>query len=151
MFHHEVALREKGEYITEMDTSQRLKVIQEADVKDKVVLIRVDHNVVKESKIKDPTRIEASLGTLFNVVSRGGRPILMTHIGRPRDKKTGKIRCLPDQSVDPVVTYLEKKLRIMIEVPTLAIDPDHGITDIDNSVQMDSKAKKFSGGSSLPP
>ncbi|MBW2005940.1 MAG: phosphoglycerate kinase [Deltaproteobacteria bacterium] len=115
-------------------TVSSLRLIQEADIKDKVVLIRVDHNTVKKGKIKDASRIDASLGTIFNVVSRGGKPILMTHIGRPRDKKTGKISCLPDRSVSPIVAYLEKKLRIKIEVPDFSIHPETGITNIDRSI-----------------
>jgi len=120
--------------MSEGKTTSSLRLIQEADIKDKVVLIRVDHNTVKKGKIKDASRIDASLGTLFNVVSRGGKPILMTHIGRPRDKKTGKIDCLPDRSVSPIVAYLEKKLRIKIEVPEFSIHPENGITNIDRSI-----------------
>jgi len=120
--------------MSEGKTNTRLRLLQEADIKDKVVLIRVDHNTVKKGEIKDPTRIDASLGTIFNVVSRGGKPILMTHIGRPRDKKTGKISCLPDRSVSPIVAYLEKKLRIKIEVPDFSIHPETGITNIDRSI-----------------
>ncbi len=120
--------------MSEGKTASSLRLIQEADIKDKVVLIRVDHNTVKKGGIKDTTRIDASLGTIFNVVSRGGKPILMTHIGRPRDKKTGKINCLPDRSVSPIVAYLEKKLRIKIEVPDFSIHPETGITNIDRSI-----------------
>jgi len=120
--------------MSEGKTVSSLRLIQEADIKDKVVLIRVDHNTVKKGEIKDTTRIDASLGTLFNIVSRGGKPILMTHIGRPRNKKTGTINCLPDRSVSPIVSYLEKKLRIKIEVPAFSIHPENGITNIDRSI-----------------
>lgn len=119
----------------EIKATPKLRLVQEANIKDKAVLIRVDHNVVKKGEIKDASRIEASLGTLFNIISRGGRPILMTHIGRPRDKKTGKINCLPDRSIDPVVKYLEKRLRIEIETPVFNIDPEIGISNIDSSIQ----------------
>ncbi len=119
----------------EISPTPHLKLIQEADINDKVVLIRVDHNVVKKGKIEDPFRIDSTLGSLFHIVSRGGRPILMTHVGRPRDKKTGKLSCSPDTSVNPIVTYLEEKLRIKIEAPTFSIHPDLGITDIDNSIR----------------
>ena len=104
--------------MSEIKTASRLRLIQEKDVKNKVVLIRVDHNVVKKGKIKDPSRIDSSLGTLFHIVSRGGKPILMTHVGRSRDKKTGEIDCSPDRSINPLVAYLEKKLRIKIETPS---------------------------------
>lgn len=116
-------------------TTPHLKLLQEADINNKVLLIRVDHNVVKKGEIEDPFRIDSTLGTLFHIVSRGGRPILMTHVGRPRDKKTGKIDCSPDTSVDPLVAYLEEKLRIGIDAPSFPIQPDLGITHIDSSIQ----------------
>ena len=84
----------------------RLRIMQDADMKGKIVLVRVDHNVVKKGNIKDPYRIEATIGTLYGIAEKGGRPILMTHVGRPRDKKTGQIRCDRDFSVEPIVEYL---------------------------------------------
>jgi phosphoglycerate kinase len=128
--------------MAEAQRKPRLKLIQNTIIKYKVVLIRVDHNVVKKGKIKDPSRIDSSLGTIFNVVSRGGKPVLMTHIGRPRNKKTGKITCSQDLSVKPVVDYLEKKLRIRIESPEFPIHPDLGITNIDRSIQHSIKRLK---------
>ncbi|MBW2334419.1 MAG: phosphoglycerate kinase [Deltaproteobacteria bacterium] len=95
--------------MSEGNAAPSLRLLQEADIKYKVVLIRVDHNTVKKGKIKDASRIDASLGTIFNIVSRGGKPILMTHIGRPRNKKTGKIDCVADRSVSPIVAYLERE------------------------------------------
>jgi phosphoglycerate kinase len=71
----------------------RLRLIQNTDLEDKVVLVRFDHNVVKDGEIKDPYRIDRTLGTFYNIVERGGRTILATHIGRPKDKKTGEIKC----------------------------------------------------------
>jgi len=119
----------------ETGSTPHLKLLQEADINNKVVLIRVDHNVVKKGEIEDPFRIDSTLGTLFHIVSRGGRPILMTHVGRPRDKKTGKIDCSPDTSVDPLVAHLKEKLRIRIDAPSFPIQPDLGITHIDSSIQ----------------
>lgn len=113
----------------------KLRVIQDADMKDKVVLVRVDHNVVKKGKIKDPYRIDATFCTLYEIAKKGGRPILMTHIGRPRDKKTGRIRCSSDESVRPIVEYLEKKLPVKIHVPEFQIDPEKGILHIDDSIR----------------
>lgn len=106
-----------------MANLQDLPRIQDADLKGKRVLIRVDHNVVKKGSIKDPTRIEATFGTLFNVISKGGKPILMTHVGRPRDKKTGDINMSPDSAVDPIVDYLKQKLYVDFEIPQFPDDP----------------------------
>jgi len=131
----ELVYREKEEKMPERGSTPHLKLLKEADINNKVVLIRVDHNVVKKGEIEDPFRIDSTLGTLFHIVSRGGRPILMTHVGRPRDKKTGKIDCSPDTSVDPLVAYLEEKLRIRIDAPSFPIQPDLGVTHIDSSIQ----------------
>jgi len=68
----------------------RLRLIQHAPMKGKTVLLRVDHNVVKKGQIKDPYRIDATIGTLYAIAAGGGRPILMTHVGRPKDKKPAK-------------------------------------------------------------
>ncbi len=92
-----------------METSRLnadLPLIQDADLNNRVVLVRFDHNVVKGGEIRDPFRIDRTIGTLFNIVERGGRPILMTHVGRPKDKKSGKIICRQEEAVDSIVAYL---------------------------------------------
>ena len=61
----------------------RLRLIQKAPMKGKVVLVRVDHNVVKKGRIKDPYRIDVTFKTLYAIAENGGHPILMTHVGRP--------------------------------------------------------------------
>lgn len=113
----------------------RLKLLQQADMKDKVVLLRVDHNVVKKGTIKDPYRIDATIGTLYAIAAAGGKPILMSHVGRPRDKKTGMISCREEQSVLPIVRYLEQKLPVKIHPQEFPVDPEKGITHIDDSIK----------------
>jgi phosphoglycerate kinase len=117
------------------DLDLRLRCIQQAQLKGKVVLIRVDHNVVKKGRIKDPYRIDVSLKTLQAIMESGGYPILMTHIGRPRDKKTGRIECREQESVQPIIPYLEEKLLNKIVVPDFPIDPQWGITQLDEAVK----------------
>lgn len=114
----------------------RLPLIQDADLAGKVVLVRVDHNVVKDGIIRDPYRIDRTIGTLYNIVERGGRIILMTHVGRPRDKKTGKITCDPSTSIEPVAAYLERKLHTKIHVPTFRVEEKRGIVGIDTSINL---------------
>ncbi len=126
--------------------SQGLRVMQKAALKDRVVLIRVDHNVVKKGKIKDPYRIDTTFPTLYAVAAGGGYPILMTHVGRPKDKKTGKIKCEEGDSVKPIARYLEQKLPVKIQVPDLPVDPDAGILRIGDSLKgaiQDLKARKI--------
>ncbi|MBI5025200.1 MAG: phosphoglycerate kinase [Nitrospirae bacterium] len=131
---------------------KRLPLIQGADLNGRVVLVRFDHNVVKNGVVRDPYRIDRSLGTLYNIVERGGRPILMTHVGRPRDKKTGQIRCSLGDSVEPIVEYLEHKLHTKFHIPKFNIDPERGIAGIDTSINLaikDLKDRKI-GGVYLP-
>ncbi|MBW1711779.1 MAG: phosphoglycerate kinase [Deltaproteobacteria bacterium] len=138
--------------MTELDLDPRLSLIQEADLKDKVVLVRVDHNVAKNGEVRDPYRIDSTLGTLYNIVERGGRLILMTHVGRPRDKKTGRIKVGDQTSVRPVVDYLERKLHTKFALPQFPVDPEVGIRQIDTSINWhirDLRAHRI-GGIYLP-
>lgn len=129
-----------------------LPLIQDADLAGKVVLVRVDHNVVKGGIIRDPYRIDRTIGTLYNIVERGGRIILMTHVGRPKDKKTKEITCSPSTSVEPIAAYLERKLHSKIHIPAFRVDDKRGILGIDTSINLaikDLKQHKI-GGIYLP-
>jgi len=129
-----------------------LPLIQDADLDGKVVLVRFDHNVVKGGEIRDPYRIDRTIGTLFHLVERGGRPIMMTHVGRPRDKKAGTITCRPEESVEPITRYLEQKLHTKLYIPRFPVDPKQGIAGIDTSINLaikDLRERKI-GGIYLP-
>ncbi|MDQ7786758.1 MAG: phosphoglycerate kinase [Thermodesulfovibrionales bacterium] len=117
-------------------TEHGLPLIQDADLNGKIVLVRFDHNVVKQGEIRDPFRIDRTIGTLFHIVERGGRPVMMTHVGRPRDKKTGNILCRPEESVEPIVQYLEQKLHTKIHIPRFPAENGKGIAGIDTSVNL---------------
>jgi len=110
------------------------KLLQNADLKGKVVLVRVDHNVVKKGLIHDPYRIDATLGTLYYINAKGGKIILMTHVGRPRNKKTGEIKIDEDTSVKPIVEYIENKLHINIKVPEFHVSDNKGYVGIETSI-----------------
>lgn len=111
-----------------------LPLVQEADLKNKVVLVRVDHNVVKQGVIHDPYRIDATFGTLFYILSKGGKIILMTHVGRPKNKKDGTIKQDDETSVKPIVEYLENKLHLKIEVPEFYAHGGEGYLSIESNI-----------------
>lgn len=61
------------------------KSIDQVDVQGKTVLMRVDFNVPLDDRqqITDDRRIEMAIPSIRSVVDRGGRLILMSHLGRP--------------------------------------------------------------------
>ncbi len=111
-----------------------ISLLQDADLNHKVVLVRVDHNVVKKGVIHDPYRIDATIGTLYYISAKGGKIILMTHVGRPKNKKTGAIEIDEDTSVQPIVDYLKSKLHIQFQVPEFFERPSEGYTGIETSI-----------------
>ena len=82
------------------------KTVREVDLKGKRVLCRVDFNVpLKGGKISDDTRIRESLPTLRYILQqKGSRLILMSHLGRPKDKPE------PEYSLKPVAQRLAELL-----------------------------------------
>jgi len=107
---------------------------ENVDLKGKIVLVRVDHNVVKKGMVKGSYRVDATIPTLYNIVQKGGLPVLMTHVGRPKDKKTGEINCSENDSIKPVASYLEAKLSIKVYCHEFPIIPGKGIPTLDDSI-----------------
>jgi phosphoglycerate kinase len=62
------------------------KTIADVDVQGKTVLVRVDFNVPldDQSNITDDRRVQMALPTIQSVLERGGKLILMSHLGRPK-------------------------------------------------------------------
>src|SRR5271168_1400013 len=72
------------------------KTVADIDVKGKRVIMRVDFNVPLDgSKITDDRRIVQALPTIKNVLDRGGRLILMSHLGRPKGGPEPKFSLKP--------------------------------------------------------
>lgn len=95
------------------------KTIDQIDLKNKKVIIRVDFNVpMEDGKITSNTRITAALPTIKKALKDGAKVILLSHLGRIKDKAD-----LPEKSLKPVAEELERLLKIPVEFVPLPIGP----------------------------
>ena len=95
------------------------KIVTDVDVKGKKVLMRVDFNVPLDgSKITDDRRIVQALPTIKSVIERGGRLILMSHMGRPKGGPEAKF------SLKPAADRLGQLLGKPVKFAADCIGPD---------------------------
>jgi len=88
------------------------------DVRGKRVLVRVDFNVPQDEggAITDDTRIRASLPTIQEILKKGGRPILLSHLGRPKGAVVEKMR----------LTAVGQRLAELLKTPVVKLDESLG-------------------------
>ncbi|MEY4650224.1 MAG: phosphoglycerate kinase [Bacteroidota bacterium] len=63
-----------------------MKTIEQLDVRGKRILVRVDYNVPlrEDGEVANNQRIVATIPTLKSILDRGGRAVLVSHLGRPK-------------------------------------------------------------------
>lgn len=85
---------------------KKLRTLKEGNFKNKKVIVRVDFNVsLKNGIVQDDTRVKSVLPTLKYLIDKGARLILISHLGRPKDRPN------PELSLKPVATCLSKLLK----------------------------------------
>ena len=84
----------------------QLKTIDNFNFSGKKALVRVDFNVPLDDafKITDDNRMTATIPTIKKILADGGKAILMSHFGRPKDGPTDKY------SLKHLVDHLHKLL-----------------------------------------
>jgi phosphoglycerate kinase len=93
--------------------------VRDLDVRDKRVLVRVDFNVpVKDDEVTDDTRIRRALPTIRHLLSEGARPLLISHLGRPKGEPD------PKYAMDPVALRLEELLGEPVKKLDASVGPE---------------------------
>ncbi|MDO4551513.1 MAG: phosphoglycerate kinase [Planctomycetia bacterium] len=97
------------------------KTINAVDVAGKTVLMRVDFNVPLDENlnITDDRRIVMALPSIKSVISRGGKLVLMSHLGRPKDGEDNS-----RFSLKPTAVRLGELLAQEVAFATDTVGPD---------------------------
>ncbi|MEI8210912.1 MAG: phosphoglycerate kinase [Planctomycetota bacterium] len=97
------------------------KSISDVDCRGKVVLMRVDFNVPQDDSgaITDDRRIRMAIPSIESVLSRGGKLVLMSHLGRPKGKGPE-----PEFTLRPTAVRLAELLGKPVHFAEDTVGPD---------------------------
>lgn len=108
--------------------------VDHVDVAGKRVLMRVDFNVPqnKDGTVRDDTRIRAALPSIEYVRARGGKLILMSHLGRPKDasgaQSDAERKSIEENNarfrMDPIAQHLSTLLEIPVKKMNGVVGPE---------------------------
>lgn len=89
------------------------------DISGKRVLARVDFNVPldEDGRVADDTRIRGALPTLRELRRRGARLVLVSHLGRPKDRES-------KLSLRPVAERLSEQLGTEVKLAPAVVGPE---------------------------
>ena len=79
------------------------RTLYDLDLAGRTALVRLDLNVpVEDGQVTDDTRIRRALPTIEAILAKGGRPVLLSHFGRPKGQR------VPSMSLAVVTGALEE-------------------------------------------
>ncbi|HLW31272.1 MAG TPA: phosphoglycerate kinase [Aequorivita sp.] len=96
-----------------------MKTVNDINFKGKTALIRVDFNVPLDENftVTDDTRIQASKPTILKILEDGGSCVLMSHLGRPKNRE-------PEFSLQHLVKPLSKIIGVQVKFVDNCIGAD---------------------------
>jgi phosphoglycerate kinase len=113
-----------------------IRRLQEIDLRDRTVFLRVDFNVpIEQGRITETHRIQSALPTVHLILEQAKKLVIASHLGRP----DGKV--MPQYSLKPVCEYLELSLKQPVvlapdsigpEVEALVKDPNRRVVLLEN-------------------
>ncbi len=105
-----------------------LPKLDDLEVRGKVVLIRSDLNVpLADGEVADDSRIRATAPTIARILDRGGRAVVIAHLGRPKGKPD------PDFSLRPVGDALCRALsgrRVRFAPDCIGSEAEKAVSDL---------------------
>ena len=120
------------------------KTIADVDVTGKTVLMRVDFNVPlnDDQKITDDIRIRMALPSINSVLERGGKLVLMSHLGRPKGQAK------PEFSLKPAAEHLDTLLDgdVAFAADTVGDDAKAKIADLKDGCVVVLENLRFNPG-----
>lgn len=96
-----------------------IRRLEDLDLRDKTVFLRVDFNVpIEQGRITETHRVEAALPTIRLILDRAKKLVVASHLGRPDGKVVTKY------SLRPVRDHLEQSLKQPVLLAPDCIGPE---------------------------
>lgn len=107
--------------------NETMRTVNDINFSGKKAIIRVDFNVPldKNFKVTDANRIEAAKPTIDKIINDGGSVILMSHLGRPKNKEE-----------EFSLKHIVDKLSEILERPILFADDCIGTEAVEKSKNL---------------
>ena len=92
------------------------RTLDDADLKGKRALVRVDLNVPMENgRVTDLTRLERIVPTLTTLADGGAKVIILAHFGRPKGvDPTQSLKAVVPALAEPVRTVVAPSMQVMV-------------------------------------
>lgn len=101
-----------------------MRTLDQLEANGKSVLVRVDYNVpIKDGVVGDDTRVRASLPTIRELLEKGAKVVLMSHLGRPKGVD-------PAFSLLPVAEVLADLLEMPVKFVTGLPSSEEAFSDV---------------------